>query len=359
LIAHPGIPLPTLIKAVRLVEKKKREEAIRVARFGKVLPISATQAFGKTLVGIGGMVFESPNTKYVPDFLRRFVPFTLGEDWIKSESEKPDDERHPLIRLGIAGIQYAMAQPVGPDGTRSFKPNGAYTAYMTFAYDLCVVAQNKRLDDAFLARLRDNEHFQGARHELFAEASCLRAGFTIEPEDERDRTKRHAEFTATHKETGVKISVEAKSKGRAGILGQKGIARQRGEVRLQIGALITKAIRKNPPYPLVIFLDTNLPPKEAAYYLNGHPTNPAQPHDSLTKILDEVRKANGSKEGFSLLVLSNQPHHYVKPGEPYPLSHVYSTGPSGDLDLQVLPMEILRGIHERGLHLRKHSARVP
>ena len=75
-----------------------------------------------------------------------------------------------------------------------------------------VVADNNTLDDVLLARLKHRDHFQGARHELFAEATCLRAGFTVEHENERDGTRKHVEFVAVHKATGQRLSVEAKSK---------------------------------------------------------------------------------------------------------------------------------------------------
>jgi hypothetical protein len=68
------------------------------------------------------------------------------------------------------------------------------------------------LDEALLARLKHREQFQGARHELFAEATCYRAGFAVQHENERDGTRRHAEFSAKHTRTGQMLSVEAKSK---------------------------------------------------------------------------------------------------------------------------------------------------
>lgn len=71
-------------------------------------------------------------------------------------------------------------------------------AYMTFAYDLYVVANNARLDNRLVERLKQSDQFQGARHELFAEATCLRAGYKIEHENENGRSSRHAELSATH-----------------------------------------------------------------------------------------------------------------------------------------------------------------
>src|SRR5271157_1332883 len=97
-------------------------------------------------------------------------------------------------------------------------PCGALAAYTCFAYDLYVVADNGGLDDEFLQRLKNRELFQGARHELFAEATCYRAGFTVQHENEKDGSTRHAEFTVRHAATGQLLSVEAKSSHRAGVL---------------------------------------------------------------------------------------------------------------------------------------------
>jgi len=143
------------------------------------------------------------------------------------------------------------------------KPNGFMAAYLNLAYDLYVVADNSVLSDRTLARLKHVDQFQGARHELFAEATCLRAGFQVTHEDEKDSLTRHVEFTATHKTTGQKISVEAKSRHRRGVLGFSGFSKSNQKIKLDFSSLVRKAVRKSPPHPLAIFLDTNLPPETA------------------------------------------------------------------------------------------------
>ena len=86
------------------------------------------------------------------------------------------------------------------------------------AYDLYVLRDKQVLQDDIIRRLKILDQFQGARHELFAAVSCIRAGYSIKYEDEKDGTRKHTEFIATHKKTGQKIAVEAKSKHRTGIL---------------------------------------------------------------------------------------------------------------------------------------------
>ena len=109
---------------------------------------------------------------------------------------------------------------------------GCRAAYTCFAYDLYVVDDNGGLDDEFLQRLKNRELFQGARHELFAEATCYRAGFTVEHENEKDESMRHAEFTVRHAATGQFLSVEAKSRHRAGVLAMPGIPEEKPQLPL-------------------------------------------------------------------------------------------------------------------------------
>src|ERR1035437_4999133 len=113
--------------------------------------------------------------------------------------------------------------------------------------------------DTTLARLEHRDQFQGAMHELFAEATCLHAGFTIIRENEKDPNRRHVEFTAVHKSTGQHVLVEAKSRHRAGVMGQPGARDASADIKFR--RLINDAVTKDPNNPLVIFVDTNLPPR--------------------------------------------------------------------------------------------------
>jgi len=90
--------------------------------------------------------------------------------------------------------------------------NGAASAFFNFAYDLYIAAHHGLLPEKMLGRLRHPVEFHGAQHELHVLACFLRAGFTIELEDEEDGRISHCEFTATHPTTKEKFSVEAKAR---------------------------------------------------------------------------------------------------------------------------------------------------
>jgi hypothetical protein len=173
-----------------------------------------------------------------------------------------------------------------------------------------------RLDETLVARLKNKDQFQGARHELFAEATCLRAGFTIERENEKDRTHKHAEFVATHNQSGLKFSVEAKSKHRAGVLGRPGIPHPHEKISLNFGQLINSALAKNPPHPLIVFIDTNLPPRAAQRLYAPRIENGSEiPARLLMALLDRVSKEHGGSDPYAMLIFSNHPHHYASPNE--------------------------------------------
>lgn len=296
-------------KAMRLFQEKQRKEQERLARFGKIRPQISMVWQGQRWVAVRNKLFykEADKWKYFPDFLRDYVPEVFGLEWCKSEAAKPEAQRHPIIAWRAQGHAYMNAQPAQPDGSRVALPSGALAAYTNFAYDLYVVHDNGGLDEDLLERLKNPAQFQGARHELFAEATCYRAGFTVQHENERDVSKRHTEFTATHTETGQQVSVEAKSRHREGVLGRPGIAAERPS--FTFARLINDAAAKNPPHPLVIYLDTNLPFKWAEGWLTPQAGNTLS--RPMQIMLQEIKREHNNVDPYTLLVLSNHPHHYA------------------------------------------------
>jgi hypothetical protein len=217
-------------------------------------------------------------------------------------------------------MSYMNAQPRDAQGVYKAQMTGPILGYFTFAYDLFTVQDNGRLDVRLIERLKNCDQFQGARHELFAEATCLRAGFSIEHEDETDGSTRHAEFTATHKVTGQKVSVEAKSKHRPGVLGFPGARQAEGEHNLNVGQLLNDAIRKNTAHPLVVFFDLNLPWLTASRLLDMH----IPPHPLIHGTLNWMRKRHSGRDPINLLVVTNHPEHYSADEEAAPSPQILS-----------------------------------
>jgi hypothetical protein len=324
-------PLQALDAAIRSVHRRQFAEQEWRRHYGNIRPCLNMDFQQRKFVAAGKRLYYSGDKrpwKYVLDFLLDYIPMVFGKDWFESEVAKPESERHPLFQWRVNGIQYLNAQPTTVEGHRMAFTTGSLAAYASFAFNLFAIEDNSRLDELLLERLKNKDQFQGARHEVFAEATCLRAGFSIEREDERDRTKRHAEFAARHKTIGQQLlSVEAKSKHRPGLLGQPGTPQPYRELSLRFGGLLNDAIAKNPPHPLVVFLDTNLPYEAAKSVLGTDPLDPYKPSRTMRTLLDRDRKEHGGVDRYAMLVFTNHPHHYVARNELDPRKHFFCVIP--------------------------------
>jgi len=244
--------MQAILKFASDVKRRELREQIRIQKFGKVRPEIATENFGHTLVAVGSKIHWSEEGKKwltFPDFLLDYMAHMFGKEWGDPELRNPFGERHPVMQWRCKTIEHIRKCSTVPGQAISVSPNNFIAAFNSFAYDLYTVDHNGRLDDFLLERLKNKAEFEGARHELCAEATCLRAGFKIEHENQKDTRLRHAEFLAVYQSTGQKIAVEAKRRHR-----QPG-----KKFDLKFERLINGAIRKNLADPLVIFLDANLP----------------------------------------------------------------------------------------------------
>jgi len=322
-------PISVYERAMRMFQERERKQREYKEKYGHVQPQVSVPAFGKRMVAVKNKIFLE-DWKFFSDFLRDYVPFVFGDEWCKTELAKPLAERHLVTQWRTQGAVYMNAQPPQPDGSRAALFSGALGAFMCFAYDLFVVDNNSELDEALVQRLRNPELFQGARHELFAEATCLRAGCTVQHENEKDGTSRHAEFRVKHTATGQLLSIEAKSKHRPGVLGRPGKPADKPDLRF--GELINDAVNKHPPHPLVIFLDTNLPVKWADRLYSRHygpaPIGTMQPIPSraMQAILDRTKKEHNNIDPYCMIVFSNHPHYYA-PDDLDPQKHLFSVLP--------------------------------
>jgi hypothetical protein len=314
------VPFAIIEKAQRQFAEHQRREQERTGRLGQVRPEISGDLQGYKFVAIGSrlMYMPSDRCKFFTDVLIAYVPQLFGREWFEQEVAKPLDARHPVMKWRVKGMNFMNAQPQLPDGTYGATPTGPLLAYLTFAYDLYIVEHNARLDARLLERLKHADQFQGARHELFAEATCLRAGFEIKHENETDGSTRHVEFVATHKASGQQISVEAKSKHRPGVLGQPGTRQADNAVDLPFGRLLNDAIAKEPPHPLAVFLDMNMPFSTAQRFLAP------PPHRFILRTIDRIQKQHGGKCPINLLVITNHPQHYTKGEEIAQSQHLLS-----------------------------------
>jgi len=317
-------PPPEVI--AQALEKFRRTDQARqewIKRYGHVRPCISTDNWGKKFLAAGRRVLWSEKWKFIPDFLLDYVPGLFGKEWWDAEVAKPPEQRHQVFQWRTGCLRHRDAAQADADGKRTVQLDGNSAAYLSLAFNLFAIEDNGRLDDVLLQRLKHSDQFQGAWHEVFVEATCLRAGFAIEREDERDPATRHAEFTATHKATGERFSIEAKSKHRPGVLGFAGAQQPEEKLNLKFARLINDAVAKKPKHPLVIFLDTNLPFRAANRVYGPEADGPAVPSPYMAGLLERIRTTHGGQHPFVMLAFTNIPHHYVAPHEPDPPKHVH------------------------------------
>jgi len=296
---------------------KERAREEWTLRYGHVRPLISTNNWGMKVVAVGKRIEGAENWKFIPDFLLDYVPHVFGKDWFDEQVAKPGEERHPVFQWRAACFHQKAD---GTPGERiAAVPDGLSLSYLSFAFSLFAIENSRRLDGQLLARLKHSEHFQGAFHEVFVESTCLRADFQVEREDENSREIQHAEFTAVHKATGERFSVEAKSKHYSGVMGRPGERKEK--LKLHYGHLINEAVAKNPKYPLVIFLDTNLPFKSAPHVYGN---DAAVPSPYIRKLSLRIREQHGGRNPFAMLVLTNIPSHYARPREKPSPNHIHA-----------------------------------
>jgi uncharacterized protein YchJ len=301
-------PLPPHI--IQQFHQHQLEENARVATYGEIRPIIHIPDYANyRFVVVRNRVYymEKEKWKFFTDFLLYYGLTRLGKEWFDQQKAAAPADQHPAYVWRNAAYAFMGRQEKRPDGSFAATPNGTMAALIAFYYDLYIVHDNSLLDDALLERLKHRDQFQGALHELFAEATCLRAGFTITRENERDGRRRHVEFMAVHKLTGQHLLVEAKSRHRAGVMGRPGQTRDHD---FRFRKLISDAIKKDPNNPLAIFVDTNLPPDRANRFYLWRDGNPPLPSPAMASIIDKLRHDYGGVDPYNVIVFSNHPQHY-------------------------------------------------
>ena len=214
------------------------------------------------IVAVGNKVLFSKNWKTFQDFLREFLIDLLGKDWFQIESNKPDAERHPIVRWFHQAISNSKHHTkvgnllVGP-------MTGAQRAFINLAYNLYLIAHHadpKEVDyltSSFVDRLRSEraDDFIGKLFETYAAAAFLKAGFQLAYENEKDGRSSHVEFVAMYPKTGAKFSVEVKARNRS--------PSEDGPIdeikRLRVGNKLNKALSKSAEHMRIIMIEVNVP----------------------------------------------------------------------------------------------------
>jgi SEC-C motif len=216
-------------------------------------PIVSFESKGFRFVAVGNEIRWSRNWNTFADFLMAYMLTTLTEKWALDELRKPTLEMHPIMRWYkhlreiVASAKFMKVNP----SLRETTMDGTTRAFLGLAYDLFVCAHNVKTQELLIKRIRKKPTFGGALYEANVIGWFLRAGFTVEFEDESDSNSTHCEFTATHGETGRKFSVEAKSIGDDSSYAGDSQKVPRARHKL------TEALLKKAEHARVVFIDLN------------------------------------------------------------------------------------------------------
>jgi hypothetical protein len=254
---------------VEETERRFRQHQVRVAEhaknYGHVREAVHATFQGRKIVAVGSTLhYPRPGRQWrtFHDFLMDYVNGSFGPQWGEAEKAKALQARHPAYAMFEGWFEFQQSHAGAPGEVIKSPWTGDVASLATLAYDLFSVGDNGGLQERLLERLKHRDQYQGARYELFAAATCVRAGFSVDYEDETDGTTKHPEFIATHKKTGLKVAVEAKSRHRDGVLGfaaPKSSPTAVNEHRAGLRRLLANAAEKEPQKPYVVFLDVNLP----------------------------------------------------------------------------------------------------
>ncbi len=302
------------------IEKQKIHEHERIKKYGYVKPIISCLHKGVRIVAVKSSVTWSASWKTVPDFLLDYIVQVLGHEWFVQESKKHKNERHEIVLWGKGAYNFLSKHENTGRDIHYAHVDGMTRAYLILAYELFILDTHDVLQNEVVRRLKLRANFQGALHELFVASTMIKAGFTLEMEDEKDKLRKHVEFIATHNRTGQKIAVEAKSKHRNNVLGFKDRNARKND-NLNVEHLLVKAFEKQEGNIYAVFIDINLP------YSNQDklPLTKRPWMIEFSDTLDDLQsKLEYDKEPYNIIVVSNHPHHYNKPNFPDTTGEMFS-----------------------------------
>lgn len=211
-------------------------------------------------VNVGAGEFAVSRGKSFHDFLIGYLRERMGATWWGAERRKAASAQHPVVNWHMALRESLDRGPPRINGVREMPTTRPMRLILEMAFDLYTWEHNGvPVSPKLMNRLKHVEQFQGALYELHVVALFLIAGFAIDLEDEGDPSSSHCDFTATHKPTGRRFSVEVKSRSRPGLLGKQGEVPSVDTVRVDRDSLLKDALRKRAEHERIVFIEVNVP----------------------------------------------------------------------------------------------------
>ena len=296
-----------------VIQQKIREmEAQHVQREnqqGLGRSIISTEFQGHRVVAVGNKLLSSKNWRTFHDFLRDYLIGRLGQEWFKSELEKPEAQRHQILRWYERSIADAKRLSIKVGDIFTGPMTGAQRAFLNLANNIYLIAHHAAPDSAdallqtFVRKLKSDrsDDFVGKLFETYAAAAFLKAGFTLAYEDEMKGSESKVEFVATFPKTGKKFSVEVKTRNRAD--GEDGVADD--YKRLRVANKLNKALAKKAAHTRVVMIEVNIPDILSGEVLEGWPIS------ALNQIreAEKIPAPDGSEKPSAYVLVTNHAFH--------------------------------------------------
>lgn len=225
-----------------IVARREAKEFQRREQQGLGKPIISTGFQDHRVVAVGSTLHFSKTWQTFHDFLNDYPKIVLGNEWWMSEVAKSPKERHRILAWAVRSHEHSRAHIERHGAGTPQRMTGAVGAYLRLAYDLYGLNHSVDVQKLLIDRIKHPKTFPGALYEVRVAAALLRAGFTLELQDETDRRTTHVEFIATHTESGATYAVEAK---------------RREGVRMKINKQMYRALSKQSDHQRIVFIDTN------------------------------------------------------------------------------------------------------
>lgn len=301
----------TLSKIRLKLERKEASELTRQIMQGHGKPIVSFLHRDYRCVAVKDKIYYSKKWLTFVDFLFDFLVGTLTKEWLHNEEQKDPEDRHPILSWFYKTRDFTVAQRSKSGGELvSGVPIGATRALIGLAYDFYLCAHNWELPDSLVKRVRSKENFEGALYEAFVIGTFSKAGFELEFEEESKGFRKHCEFTATHKQTGRKLSVEAKA--------VKNLNTDTRPAKMKIHRKLRGALDKDTAHDRVVFIELCQADKTVIDGL------PVWAHSAVSEIRS-IEQSAPAELPSAYLFLSNRPFVHELDDE-NPMESVAATG---------------------------------
>ncbi len=231
--------------------------------------------------------------------------YKFDKNWLKD----PKNINHPLSIWYHIKNEFISKQQVNTQGYYNAPCTGAIMALLRLSYNLYLLAHNVELQNSLIKRLKQVEQFQGAYYETYVASYLIYSGFKIEIEDESNGSKKHHDYIAIAKETGIKYAVEVKSCSRKNILG----AAAGNDSFKSVGDHLHGALSKPTEDKRIIFIE-----------LNTGKNNWFKEVNEILNQKELTLTVNRNPAPSAYLFLTNTNYHYHEHDTGYSINNIFT-----------------------------------